>query len=434
MTSETVIAFFSEYWMTFLSILGLIVASAFFSGSETALTAASRSRMHTLETNGEVRAGLVTQLIERRDRLIGALLIGNNLVNILASSLTTSLFLGLFGDSGVAIATVAMTVLLVIFSEVLPKSWAISSPDRFALFVVPFVRPFVAVVGPLSSGVNAIVRFMLGLFGVTLANDEPMLTAHEELRGAVDFLHREGSVIKADRDRLGGILDLDELEVSDIMVHRTSMRAINADDQPEVVVRTVLESPYTRMPLWRGSTDNIIGVVHAKDLLRVLAEPDMEARDLDITKIAQKPWFVPDTTNLKEQLNAFLRRKGHFAIVVDEYGEVQGLITLEDILEEIVGDISDEHDIDIQGVRQEADGSIVVDGSVPIRDLNRALDWNLPDEEATTIAGLVIHESKSIPEERQAFTFYGKRFTVMKRVKNRITKLRIRPADEVTTV
>jgi Mg2+/Co2+ transporter CorB len=433
MTIETVIAFFSEYWMTFLSILGLIVASAFFSGSETALTAASRSRMHTLETNGEVRAGLVTQLIERRDRLIGALLIGNNLVNILASSLTTSLFLGLFGDSGVAIATVAMTVLLVIFSEVLPKSWAISSPDRFALFVVPFVRPFVAVVGPLSSGVNAIVRFILGLFGVTLANDEPMLTAHEELRGAVDFLHREGSVIKADRDRLGGILDLDELEVSDIMVHRTSMRAINADDQPEVVVRTVLESPYTRMPLWRGSTDNIIGVVHAKDLLRVLAEPDMEARDLDITKIAQKPWFVPDTTNLKEQLNAFLRRKGHFAIVVDEYGEVQGLITLEDILEEIVGDISDEHDIDIQGVRQEADGSIVVDGSVPIRDLNRALDWNLPDEEATTIAGLVIHESKSIPEERQAFTFYGKRFTVMKRVKNRITKLRIRPADEVTT-
>ena len=433
MTSETVIAFFSEYWMTFLSILGLIVASAFFSGSETALTAASRSRMHTLETNGEVRAGLVTQLIERRDRLIGALLIGNNLVNILASSLTTSLFLGLFGDSGVAIATVAMTVLLVIFSEVLPKSWAISSPDRFALFVVPFVRPFVAVVGPLSSGVNAIVRFILGLFGVTLANDEPMLTAHEELRGAVDFLHREGSVIKADRDRLGGILDLDELEVSDIMVHRTSMRAINADDQPEIVVRTVLESPYTRMPLWRGSTDNIIGVVHAKDLLRVLAEPDMEARDLDITKIAQKPWFVPDTTNLKEQLNAFLRRKGHFAIVVDEYGEVQGLITLEDILEEIVGDISDEHDIDIQGVRQEADGSIVVDGSVPIRDLNRALDWNLPDEEATTIAGLVIHESKSIPEERQAFTFYGKRFTVMKRVKNRITKLRIRPADEVTT-
>ena len=213
------------------------------------------------------------------------------------------------------------------------------------------------------------------------------------------------------------------------MKHRTVMRAINADDPPEVIVRTVLESPFTRMPLWRGSTENIIGIVHAKDLLRALAEPNMEPRDLDVGKIAQKPWFVPDTTSLKDQLNAFLRRKMHFAVVVDEYGEVQGIVTLEDILEEIVGDIADEHDLEIQGVRQEADGSIVVDGSVPIRDLNRALDWRLPDEEATTIAGLVIHESKLIPQERQTFTFHGKRFIIMKREKNRITRLRIRPID-----
>ncbi|MFA7414571.1 MAG: HlyC/CorC family transporter, partial [Rhizobium sp.] len=328
-----------------------------------------------------------------------------------------------------AIATIVMTVVLVIFSEVLPKSWAISSPDRFALFVAPMVRIFVGVVGPLSSAVNFTVRGLLGIFGLTISKEAPMLSAHEELRGAVNLLHREGSVIKADRDRLGGVLDLGELEVSDIMIHRTSMRAVNADDPPEVAVRAVLESPYTRMPLWRGSTDNIIGVVHAKDLLRALAEPNVEPHNLDIVKIAQKPWFVPDATNLKDQLNAFLRRKVHFAVVVDEYGEVQGIVTLEDILEEIVGDISDEHDLEIQGVRQEADGSIVVDGAVPIRDINRALDWNLPDEEATTIAGLVIHESKSIPEERQAFTFYGKRFIVMKREKNRITKLRIRPAE-----
>ncbi len=432
MMVENVLAFLAEYWLTLVSVIGLLLCSAFFSGSETALTAASRARMHTLETNGDERATIVTALIARRDRLIGALLIGNNLVNILASSLTTSLFLGLFGASGVAIATLAMTVLLVIFSEVLPKSWAIAAPDRFALVVAPFVRPFVVVVGPLSSLVNGIVRRLLALFGVSLSTEISMLTAHEELRGAVDFLHREGSVIKADRDRLGGVLDLGELEVSDIMVHRTSMRAINADDPPEVCVRAILESPYTRMPVWRGSADNIIGVVHAKDLLRALAEPDVEPENLDIVRITQKPWFVPDTTNLKDQLNAFLRRKAHFAIVVDEYGEVQGLVTLEDILEEIVGDISDEHDIEIQGVRQEADGSIVVDGNVPIRDLNRALDWNLPDDEATTIAGLVIHESRTIPEERQAFTFYGKRFVVMKRLKNRIVRLRIRPADDAT--
>lgn len=433
MTREGTLAFLAAYWPEIVSIVALVLISAFFVGSETALTAVSRSRMHTLEANGERRAGLVRQLIERRDRLIGALLIGNNLANILSSSLATSLFLSLFGSSGVALATLAMTVILVIFAEVLPKSWAISSPDRFALSAALPIKLFVAVVGPISSLVNAVVRGILGRFGITLSREIPMLTAHEELRGTVDLLHREGAVVKADRDRLGGILDLSQLELSDIMVHRTAMRAINADDAPEVVVRTILESPYTRMPLWRGTIDNIIGVVHAKDLLRALAEPNVEPENLDIVKIAQKPWFVPDSTNLEDQLNAFLRRKQHFAVVVDEYGEVQGIVTLEDILEEIVGDISDEHDIDMQGVRQESDGSIVVDGSVPIRDLNRALDWQLPDEEATTIAGLVIHESMTIPEERQAFTFYGKRFIVMKREKNRITRLRIRPAAENET-
>lgn len=430
MTVEAILTFLADYWVSLVSILALVMLSAFFSGSETALTATSKARMHTLANNGEPRAGIVTHLIERRDRLIGALLIGNTIVNILAGSLTTSLFLEVFGASAVAIATLVTSAILVVFSEVLPKSWAIAGPDRFALAVSPLIRLFVLVVGPVSAAVNWLVRSILAVFGVRLSSEMSMLTAHEELRGAVDYLHKEGSVVKADRDRLGGVLDLGELEVSDIMVHRVAMRAINADDPPDVNVRIILESPYTRMPIWRGSTDNIIGVLHAKDLLRAMADVDADTSKIDIVRLAQKPWFVPDTTNLKDQLNAFLRRKGHFAIVVDEYGEVQGLITLEDILEEIVGDISDEHDLDMQGVRQEADGSMVVDGSVPIRDLNRALDWDLPDEEATTIAGLVIHESKSIPDERQAFTFYGKRFIVMKRERNRITKLRIRPAAE----
>lgn len=433
MTFDAILTFLGNYWISIVSILALVLLSGFFSGSETALTATSKSRMHTLGNNGEARAGIVTHLIERRDRLIGALLIGNTIVNILAGSLMTSLFLDVFGDSGVAIATLVTSAIVVVFSEVLPKSWAIAGPDRFALAVAPLVRLFVLVVGPVSAAVNWLVRAILSLFGVKLSSEVSMLTAHEELRGAVDYLHKEGSVVKADRDRLGGVLDLGELEVSDIMVHRVAMRAINADDPADVNVRIILDSPYTRMPIWRGSTDNIIGVLHAKDLLRAMADVDADTSKIDIVKLAQKPWFVPDTTNLKDQLNAFLRRKGHFAIVVDEYGEVQGLVTLEDILEEIVGDISDEYDLDMQGVRQEADGSMVVDGSVPIRDLNRALDWDLPDEEATTIAGLVIHESKSIPDERQAFTFYGKRFIVMKRERNRITKLRIRPADETDT-
>jgi Mg2+/Co2+ transporter CorB len=430
MILETIASTLAEHGLTILAILALIAVSGFFSGSETALTAASRARMHSLQTSGDARAGTVNTLIERKDRLIGALLIGNNLVNILASALATSVLLSIFGDSGVAVATLTMTLLLVIFAEVLPKSWAISTPDRFAMFVAPVVKAFVLVVGPLSSLINWMVRKIMSVFGVTFASETSMLSAHEEIRGAVDLLHREGSVVKADRDRLGGVLDLGELEVSDVMIHRTSMRMLNADETPETNVRAVLESPYTRMPIWRGSTDNIIGIVHAKDVLRVLADAPSETNRLDVVKIAQKPWFVPDTTSVPDQLNAFLRRKAHIAIVVDEYGEVEGLVTLEDILEEIVGDIADEHDTEVQGVRQEADGSIVVDGSVPIRDLNRALDWSLPDDEATTVAGLVIHESQTIPEEKQAFTFHGKRFIVMKRDRNRITRLRIRPMDK----
>jgi Mg2+/Co2+ transporter CorB len=268
---------------------------------------------------------------------------------------------------------------------------------------------------------------LLALFGYELTRIAPHLSAHDELRGAVADLHREGGVVKQDRDRLGALLDLHELEVSDVMVHRLNMRSVNADIPPEALVREILQSPHTRMPLWRGSLDNIVGVLHAKDLLRALNDVGNDFSRIEVMKIASKPWFVPDTTTLQDQLNAFLRRKAHFAIVVDEYGEVEGLVTLEDIIEEIVGEIADEHDIDVQGVKQEADGSIVVDGSVAIRDLNRALDWSLPDDWATTIAGLVIHEAQSIPEERQAFTFHGKRFIVIKRDKNRIARIRIRP-------
>lgn len=268
---------------------------------------------------------------------------------------------------------------------------------------------------------------LFAAFGYELSRIEPQRSSQDELRCAVDDFRRDGQVVREDRDRVGGLLDLEELEVSDVMVHRTNMRSVNADNAPEAVVREILQSPHTRMPLWKGSLDNIVGVLHAKDLLRALNEVGNDFSRIDVMKIASKPWFVPDTTTLQEQLNAFLRRKAHFAIVVDEYGEVEGLVTLEDIIEEIVGEIADEHDVDIQGVKQESDGSVVVDGTVPIRDLNRALDWNLPDEEATTIAGLVIHETQSIPDEKQAFTFHGKRFIVMKRDKNRIARLRIRP-------
>lgn len=412
-------------WMVIAIIVILIVLSGFFSGSETALTAASRARMHSLVKTGDNRASVVTNLINRRDRLIGVLLFANNLVNILASVLATSLFITLFGDTGIVYATIVMTLIVVVFAEVLPKFWAISNPEKFSLAVATPLRIVVAIISPVSNSITTMVRWILLLFGVKFDSDQ-FLSAHDELRGTVEVLHQDGSVIKDDRDRLGGLLDLHDMEVSDVMIHRTKMISINADDPPEKIVTQILNSPYTRLPVWRDESENIIGVVHSRDILKAIAGSEKSIKSLNILKVANQPWFVPETTPLQSQLNAFLRRKRHFALVVDEYGEVEGLVTLEDILEEIVGQIADEHDIDMQGIDTKADGSVVVDGSMPVRDLNRALDWNLPDDEATTIAGLVIHEAQMIPDEKQAFTFYSKRFVVAGREKNRITHLAIR--------
>jgi magnesium and cobalt exporter, CNNM family len=277
-------------------------------------------------------------------------------------------------------------------------------------------------------GIEALIRWLLRTFaGIRVGENQPILSAHEQLRGAVDLLHREGGVEKLDRDMLGGLLDLRELEVSDVMVHRTEMVMVCADDPPDEIVRAVLASQFTRLPLWRGKPENIVGVLHAKDLLRAIQDAEGDLAKVDALAIALPPWFVPDIRPLSEQLKAFRRRKTHFALVVDEYGEMMGLVTLEDILEEIVGDISDEHDVEVAGVREQSDGAVTVEGSVPIRDLNRVMDWHLPDEEATTIAGLVIHEARSIPEPGQTFTFHGFRFRVLRRHRNRITALRITP-------
>lgn len=419
-----------EIWLAAGAVIALLVLSAFFSGSETALTAASRARMLQLAKSGNRRARTVDILLLTRDRLIGALLLGNNLVNILASALATSVLLGLFGEAGVVYATLIMTALVLVFAEVLPKTWAISNPDKFALKVAPVVRVVVLLFGPIVIGVTMIVRAVLKMAGVDVSGDS-MLSAHEEIRGTVDLQHLEGGLVKDERDRLGGLLDLRDLSVYDVMVHRTNMQTLNADDPAEKLVEQVLASPYTRLPLWRDDNDNIIGVIHSKDLLRSLKAVDGAVENLDFGNMATSPWFVPETTSLQDQLNAFLKRKGHLALVVDEYGEVMGLVTLEDILEEIVGDIADEHDLVVQGVRPQPDGAVLVDGSVPVRDLNRAFDWSLPDEEATTIAGLVIHEAQMIPEERQVFTFHGFRFVVLKKQRNRITHLRIMPLESV---
>ena len=414
-------------WLSLVIVLVCLLLSAFFAGSETALTASSRASMARLQKQGNKRAGIVNRLLEQRERLLGALLFGNNAVNIAASVLATHFLLTLFGDVGVVYATVAMTILVVVFSEILPKTAAFNAPDRIALAVARPMYWFVKLFGPLLMAIEALVRWLLKFVGMTVGEDQEVLSAREELRGAVDLLHSEGDVETLDRDMFGGVLDLRELVVSDVMIHRTNMITLNADDKPEDVINTVIASPVTRLPLWRGNPENIVGVLHVKDLLRALHAVDGDAAKVDITGLLTPPWFVPEMRPVSEQLKAFRRRKTQLALVVDEYGEVEGLVTLEDILEEIVGDITDEHDVAMPGVRRQPDGSVSVDGAVPIRDLNRVMEWNLPDQEATTVAGLVIHEARSIPDVGQSFTFHGFRFRVLRRERNRITALRIQP-------
>jgi len=422
------------HWFSFIIVIVLLLISAFFAASETALTASSRGSMLRLEKQGSRQAANVNWLLSVRDRMIGALLLGNNIANIGASALATGVFTTWFGEVGVLYATAVMTALVVIFAEVLPKTIAINSPDRIALVVAWPMRLVVSVIAPLLKLIEAIVRVLMRLFGVRAEGNLHILSATDRLRGAVDLIHHEGGVEKQDRDMFGGLLDLRELSVKDVMIHRTEMVMVNADLPSEEIVREVLQTEYTRIPLWREKPENIVGVLHAKDLLRAMRAADGDMSQIDVNKIVLPPWFVPELRPLSEQLKAFRRRKTHFALVVDEYGEVEGLVTLEDILEEIVGDISDEHDITVAGVRMQPDGSVVVDGSVPIRDLNRAMDWNLPVEEATTVAGLVIHEARSIPERGQSFTFHGFRFQVLRRERNRITALRIVRLPRTTDV
>jgi len=417
------------FWITSAGVLGLLCLSAFFSGSETALTAASRAHMHQLEREGDKRAGLVNRLIADKEALIGALLLSNNLVNILASALATSMLITLFGEAGVAYATLVMTALIVIFAEVLPKTYAINNADTTSRAIAPLIRVVVLALRPLVVLITYVTRGTMRLFRADLGSIGD-IGSDKELRGAIE-LHRGPEEETAhERAMLRSILDLADVEVSEIMTHRRNVVAVEADLPRAELVDAVLASPYTRIPLWRDDSDNIVAVVHAKALLRALRSHGPDLAGLDILEISTTPWFIPDTTTLLDQLQAFRARREHFALVVDEYGSLQGVVTLEDILEEIVGDIADEHDLPVAGVRLQPNGSLIVEGTVTLRDLNRQFEWDLPDDEASTIAGLVLHEARRIPEVGQTFTFYGFRFEILRRQRNQITSLRITPPAE----
>ena len=419
------VVFDTAFWITAGAIVVLIIFSGFFSGSETALTAASRGKLRANADKGDTRAERALDITEDNERLIGSVLLGNNVVNIVATSLATSLLTKLFGQNGVAAASLVMTILILIFAEVLPKTYAISNPEIVASRVARTIGIVVRLFSPIVSAVRLLVRGVLRVFGVRIDPDSNILAVREEIAGALQLGHSEGIVEKEDRDRILGALDLNDRAVEEIMLHRSGIEMIDVSASKEAILKQVLESKYTRIPVFKGEPENIVGVIHAKDLLR--ATHNGSAKDFDILNVANPPYFVPETTTLGDQMRQFLKRKTHFALVVDEYGSLQGLITLEDILEEIVGEITDEFDIDEDDqIEATDDGAYLVEGSMTIRDLNRAHDWSLPDEEANTVAGLVIHEAQMIPLEGQVFSFHGFRFEVVEKDKNRISQLKVR--------
>lgn len=404
---------------TCVGIVLLLAVSALLAAFGTAASGLSRNRLVSLAERDTPRAEQLLALVEDRERLVAAVLLGTTAANVVATALATGLLVGLLSHGGVAVAAIGMTIVVSLLARQLPRSAVSTRPETAALRLVPWVGPLVSILAPAAAAFRG-----LAIPLTSRASAEP------EPSGAAD---EAASPETAERAALLDALDLGDRQVEEVMMHRRDIEMIDADAPPDEILAQAIASPHTRLPIYRGEPENIVGVIHAKDLSRAVHAFVRDARGqgalegFDVMDVAMQPYFIPESTTLDEQLHEFLRRRSHFALVVDEYGALQGLVTLEDILEEIVGDISDEHDVETpQGIECQPDGSVEVEGSVPIRELNRACDWNLPDEEANTIAGLVIHEAQSIPSEGEAFSFHGFRFEVLGREHHRLTRLRIR--------
>jgi len=413
-------------WLVASILLVLHLLSAFFSAAETALTAASRARMHQLAKGGNRRAKIVNRLRSNSEQLISAILLGNNLLNITATALLTSFMTFLFGETGVVYATVVMTVTVLVFCEVMPKSYAINAADKAALNLAPLVQAWLWISYPITKAVDAVSTLLLRLLGGESNDNIGKQVSDEELRGAIDLAAESDKDDREEHDMLHSILDLAQVSVVKVMTHRRTVRMFNINTPARELVEDILLTPYSRVPLWENDPGNIIGILHVRALVRALKDGG-NVDNLDIRLLISPPWFIPESANLLAQLQEFRRRREHFALVVDEYGVLLGIVTLEDILEEIVGQIDDEHDVPVAGVRHLADGHYIIPGTVPIRELNREYDWDLPEDPATTVAGLVMHEARTIPDAGQIFRFYGFQFEILRRQRNQITLLKVVP-------
>ena len=398
-----------------IAIFLLLLISAFFSSSETAITRVSDAKIRQKAEEGNKKAINTKNLLKDREKVIGALLLGNNAVNILASALTTSLFIAPFGDLGIFYATILMTILIFIFSEVLPKTYAIRKSEKLTLFTVPYISFLTKVLAPINIIVQILVSSILNLTG----REKNKNDGRQNIRGAIILADDEGSVRKRDRKMLEGILDLSELDVAEIMTHRKNIESFDISEESKKIFEKSIKSNFSRIPIWEGNPDNIIGILHIKDLIRAANI----SKTLDVKAILQKPLFIPETTSLSKQLNEFRKSSTQIALVIDEYGVLQGLITMEDILEEIVGEIFDEFDQPSSKPNILEDGKVLVDGNMTVRDINRLMDWKIPDDEASTLSGLVIEIAQKLPKEREIIKIKDYKFKVVNRQKTRISKL-----------
>lgn len=409
-----------------VGILLLLAASAFTSGTETAMTSLDRSRVHQLAETGQWRARILERLLADRESLIGALLVGNNIFNILAASLATDVLITLTGHSGVVYATFIMTVLVVIFSEILPKTYALRFNERFALFMAPAARVLVVVLWPAAMAAGWIVGQIFRI--LPTGGADKAATASERIRGTLQFMANQGSLAKSERDMLGGVLDLDHVEVGQIMTHRRKIFSVDVATPAIELEKMLVNVPHSRIPVHDQTPDHIVGVVTIRDLFERRRDlPGLE----NLHGLMKAPWFVPETRPIRSQLQAFRAKRAHMAFVVDEYGDLQGLITLEDIIEEIVGEIDDETDAVGNEFSIQADGSVIALAAASVRDLNRAMDWNLPEDDASTLGGLVTEVSERIPSAGETVDIADFRVTILAHEGNWLENLRIfkRPPD-----
>jgi len=419
-------------FLQILLILFLIICSGFFSGTETSILNSSKSKIHKLKMDGNKSAIRLHALMNNKEKVIGAILLGNNFVNIAASAIATGLFIELLGDAPetLLVSTIVMTLLILVFAEVLPKTYAVRNSESFALAISGIFTFITKILYPFTKVVEIIVNSLLKLLHKPRNDALGDMSGLDIMRGALEHHHEEGSVVGEDKYMIGGLIDLEKIKVNEVMTHRNDISSLDISTSVTKILSYVSKSKFTRIPVWKNSKDNIIGLLHAKDILNLVHSKKGVITEKDINKLLRKPWFIPDTTDIKSQLLAFKQNQAHLTIVVDEYGELMGLLSLEDIIEEIVGQIDDEYDnASTHQVFKVKDGSININGDISIRDLNREMHWNIEDEDATSIGGLIFNLAKKVPKVGASFESQGFTFRVTKKQKNKISRVNIKKND-----